>query len=69
MYLNNNQRLQKHMEQCQLSLQDVSRLCRVSVPTVDKWLKPETSEKFRDMADKFINLLESKIDHGWIKSE
>ena len=55
------------MEQRQLSLQDVSRFCRVSVPTVDKWLKPETSEEFQDMTDKYINLLESKLAHGWAK--
>jgi len=69
MYLNNNQRLQKYMEQCKLSLQDVSRLCRVSVPTVDKWLKPETSEEFQAMPDKYINLIESKLAHGWAKNK
>lgn len=66
--MNNNQRLQEHMKTYKLSFLDVTRFCRVTLPTVDKWLQPDTSDQYQEMPDKYPDLLETKLTRGgWVK--
>ncbi len=62
--MNNNQRLREYMKAHNLSYQDIARICRVTVPTVDKWLLPESSDKFQEMPDKYLKLFEKKMSRG-----
>ena len=64
--MNNNQRLGEYMKKHKLSYLDVTRLCGVTLPTVDKWLKPDSSEQFQEMSDTYLDLLETKLRcTGW----
>jgi len=59
--MNNNQRLRERMKEHKPSYLDVIRICQVTLPTVDKWLQPETSYKYQEMSDKYMDLLETEL--------
>ena len=68
--MNNNQRLREHMKKYKLSYLDVKRLCVVTLPTVDKWLQPDSSEQFQEMSDTYLDLLETRLKRtGWVERE
>lgn len=67
--MTNNQRLRDYMTEYKLSYPDVSRLCNVTVPTVDKWLQPETSANYQEMPRNSLDMLVKMIYRGWVKQE
>jgi len=67
--MTNNQRLRDYMTEYKLSYPDVSRLCNVTVPTVDKWLQPETSTEYQEMPDKSLDMFVKKLSREWVKQE
>ncbi len=68
--MNNNQHLREHVKKHKLSYLAVARLCGVTLPTVDKWLQPDTSEQFQEMPENCMDLLETKLRHtGWVERQ
>ena len=68
--MNNNQRLREHMKKHKLSYLDVTRLCGVTLPTVDKWLQADSSEQYQEMLDTYLDLLETKLRRtGWVERQ
>ncbi len=62
--MNNHQWLHEYMKVHMDSSLDVTRIYRVTLTTVKKWLQLEASDQCQEIPDKYLDLLETKLIRG-----